>query len=133
MFTVVGPRRAGDSQLAGGTVAWSRRSLVYVGIHGCCVALDRDTGDEVWRATLGTDYMTVYWDGEALFVATRGEVTRLDPETGAALWHNKLKGLGRGLVSLASNRAPSAPMSADEAAEQKRRETEVETAAAAAG
>ena len=51
--------------------------------------------------------MTVLWDGEALLAANSGEVWRLDPETGDEIWHNRLQGLGRGLVSLASTRAPA--------------------------
>ena len=83
-----------------------RRVSVFVGIKNSVVALDDRTGEEIWRAQLGstTDYVTVLWDGEALVVANSGEVWRLDPESGQALWHNKLKGLGRGIVSLASSR-----------------------------
>jgi outer membrane protein assembly factor BamB len=84
-----------------------RQALVFVGIKGCVVALDRDSGNEVWRTQAGSDYVTVLWDGEALLAATSGEVSRLDPNSGATLWHNKLKGLGRGLVNLASTNAPT--------------------------
>jgi outer membrane protein assembly factor BamB len=83
------------------------KAFIFVGIKGCVVALDRDSGSEVWRAELGSEYVTVLWDGDGLFAATAGELTRLDPSSGAALWHNKLKGLGRGLVNLASTNAPT--------------------------
>jgi outer membrane protein assembly factor BamB len=83
-----------------------RRTFVYVGIKGCVVALDREVGIEVWRANLRTaEYVTVSWDGIALFAANSGEVWRLDPMTGAPIWHNELKGLGRGLVSVDSGAA----------------------------
>jgi outer membrane protein assembly factor BamB len=79
--------------------------LVYVGIKSSVLALDARTGDEVWRTPLrGSDFTTVLWDGEALFAANYGEVFRLDPRSGAVMWHNELKGLGRGLVSLSSAR-----------------------------
>lgn len=83
-----------------------RRTFVYVGIKGCVVALDREVGVEVWRANLrSAEYVTVSWDGSALFAANSGEVWRLDPATGSLIWHNKLKGLGRGLASVVSGAA----------------------------
>lgn len=97
--------------------------LVFVGIRNAVVALDDRTGAEVWRAELrSSDYVTVLWDGEALVAANSGEVWRLDPQRGDVLWHNELKGLGRGLVSLASSRRPAAAADAGLAAERRRRE-----------
>jgi outer membrane protein assembly factor BamB len=79
--------------------------LVYVGIRSSVVALDERSGVEVWRAKLkGSDFVTVLWDGQALFAANGGEVFRLDPQSGALIWRNELKGLGLGIVSLASSR-----------------------------
>jgi len=50
-------------------------------------------------------------------------VFRLDPATGELVWHNKMKGLGLGVVSLASTHAPERSTSPYETiAEQKRRE-----------
>jgi outer membrane protein assembly factor BamB len=106
--------------------------LTFVGIQKNVVALDRDTGSEVWRAQLHTaDYVTVLWDGEALLAANAGEVWRLDPASGEVMWHNELKGFGRGLVSLASSRVPGGTTHADHATEKKRRDAAA--AAAAAG
>ena len=48
------------------------------------------------------------------------------------VWHNKLKGLGRGLVTLASTRAPNALTAADMAQAKKRRDQQ-QAAAVAAG
>ena len=79
--------------------------LVYVGIRSSVVALDERSGTEVWRAKLqGSDFVTVLWDGEALLAANSGEVFRLDPQSGALIWRNEMKGLGLGVVSLASSR-----------------------------
>ena len=103
--------------------------LLYAGIKNSVVALDDRTGSVVWRAELrSSDYVTVHWDGEGLFAANSGEIWRLDPANGAVSWHNDLKGLGRGLVSLASSRRPNASGVSDGAAEKRRRD-----AAAAAG
>ena len=106
--------------------------LIYVGIKNAIVALDERSGEEVWSTKLrGSDFVTVFWDGEALLAANSGEVWRLDPNTGEEIWHNRLTGLGRGLVSLASTRAPMhAGMTATAAAVAKKRQ---EQAAAAAG
>jgi outer membrane protein assembly factor BamB len=103
--------------------------LIFSGIKNAVVALDDRTGAEVWRTELrSSDFVTVLWDGEALFAANGGEVWRLEPERGHVLWHNELKGMGRGLVSLVSSRRPNATADTGIAAEKKRRE-----AAAAAG
>jgi outer membrane protein assembly factor BamB len=85
------------------------RTLIFVGIKNSVVALDARTGDEVWRAKLRgmTDFVTVLWDGEFLVAATHGEVFGLDWRDGTITWHNKMKGLGLGFVSLASSRTPT--------------------------
>ena len=107
-------------------------NLVFVGIKHSVVALDDATGVEVWRAWLhGGDFVTVLWDGQALFAANHGEVYRLDPLTGDVMWHNELKGLGRGIVSLASVRFPHAAVGYDAALAKKKRDDDAAAAAAA--
>jgi outer membrane protein assembly factor BamB len=107
------------------------RVTLYVGIKNAVIALDEKTGMETWRAQLrGSDYVTVLWDGEALFAANSGEVWRLDPSSGAVLWHNDLKRLGRGLVSLASSRRAMDTADSSGAATKRRHDA---AAAAAAG
>ena len=57
----------------------SQTNLIFIGIHGTVLALDRATGQEVWRAKLkGSDFASV------------------------VLWQNPLKGLGVGLVTIAA-------------------------------
>ena len=108
------------------------RVTVYVGIKNCVIALDEKTGAETWRAMLrGSDYVTVLWDGEALFAANSGEIWRLDPASGAVLWHNDLKGLGRGVVSLASSRRGTDATDTSQAAAKRRHDAQA--AAGAAG
>ncbi|MGZ8413701.1 MAG: outer membrane protein assembly factor BamB family protein [Gemmatirosa sp.] len=107
--------------------------LIFIGIKNAVVALDDRTGAEVWRAELrSSDYVTVLWDGEALLAANAGEVWRLDPAHGRVLWHNELKGMGRGLVSMASSRRPSATTDTDLVAEKRRRDTAAAAASAGA-
>src|SRR5262245_12286190 len=107
--------------------------LVFVGIKDSVLALDDGTGAEVWRADLrSSDYVSVLWDGEALFAANSGEVWRLDPQTGQIIWHNELKGLGRGLVSVATSRHPNMRTDSGLAAEKKRRDAQAAASAGAA-
>ena len=79
------------------------KSLVYIGICGDVLALDRATGVEVWKRTLkGADFVNVACVDGDLFATTKGELFCLDAVTGAIRWHNKLPGLGRGLVTIAA-------------------------------
>jgi outer membrane protein assembly factor BamB len=78
------------------------RDLIFVGIYGTAVALDRATGQEVWRADLkGADFVTVVLSGGDLLAASKGRLYCLDAATGGLRWMNELKGLGFGLVSIA--------------------------------
>jgi len=76
--------------------------LLFVGIKGSVVALDRATGTQVWTTRLkGTDFVNVVLSGGDLFAACRGELFCLDQSTGFIRWRNPLKGLGYGLVTIA--------------------------------
>ena len=82
--------------------------LLFIGIYNSVLAVNARDGTERWRTKLGgTSLVAVHWDGDHLFAATKGEVFRLDPRTGAVIWHNKLRGLGTGFVTLTSSRARS--------------------------
>ena len=106
--------------------------LIYVGIKHSVVALDDRTGAEVWIANLrGSDFVTLLWDGEALIAGNQGEVWRLDPQTGAVLWHNALKGQGRGVISLASGRHATTVSDTDASAAKRRRDQAAASTAAA--
>ena len=80
-----------------------QRTLVFVGIRGCVVALDRATGETAWSAELrrGSSFVPIVVDGDRVLAASGGEVTCLDAATGALLWHNPLKGFGMGYAMLA--------------------------------
>lgn len=83
--------------------------LVYVGMHGHVLALDRATGTERWRTRLKrSGFVHVTGGAERLLAACAGEVFMLDPYTGTVLWQNRMKGLGTGLVSLVDPAAPGA-------------------------
>jgi len=81
----------------------SSNNLLFLGIKGTALAVDRATGQEVWRTTLkGSEYVNVVLDGGELYASSRGEIYRLDPSSGAILWRNELPGLGWGLISIGS-------------------------------
>ncbi len=76
--------------------------LLFVGIRGSVVALDRATGSQVWTTRLkGKDFVNVVLSGGALYAASRGELFCLDQSTGFIRWRNPLKGLGFGLATIA--------------------------------
>jgi outer membrane protein assembly factor BamB len=85
------------------------RDLVYIGIRGHALALDRANGREVWKTQLkGADFVNVALHGDDVLASSRGELFCLDGSSGKIRWHNKLSGLGWGLVSIAGTGAVTA-------------------------
>jgi outer membrane protein assembly factor BamB len=71
--------------------------LIFVGLNGYAIALDRDTGEIVWsNDQMKSGFVTLLLDGDRLIVSTNGYMYCLDPLTGAIRWHNPLKGYGMG-------------------------------------
>ncbi len=104
--------------------------LIFVGIKGSVVALNRATGEKVWATHLkGSDFVNVVLQEGAVLASCCGEIFCLDPLTGDALWHNPLKGFGTGLATIALEHNPESD-TPPVMAEQRRRE---EGAAAASG
>ncbi|MFN0118867.1 MAG: PQQ-binding-like beta-propeller repeat protein [Blastocatellia bacterium] len=82
-------------------MAQQQMNLLYIGIRGSVLALDRGTGDIVWTSALkGNDFVNITLDGGQLLATTKGEIFCLDPVTGHTLWNNPLKGYGYGLVTI---------------------------------
>lgn len=85
--------------------------LIFVGLNGYALALDRDTGEIVWsNSEMHSGYVALLLDGDRLIVSTNGYMYCLDPLTGRIRWHNPLSGYMTGAPSLASVRGknPSA-------------------------
>jgi outer membrane protein assembly factor BamB len=102
-------------------------SHVYIGIQGQVLALDRATGEEVWRTELkGSNFVNVVLLDRELLASTRGELFALDPATGEIRWRNKLKGLGTGILTIAVPGGGQAVLG-----EQRRREDAAAAAASA--
>ena len=65
--------------------------LVFIGIKGSVVALNRATGQQVWATHLrGADFVNVVLQDGAVLASCHGEVFSLDPLTGIGMWHNPL-------------------------------------------
>src|SRR5437867_3745212 len=80
--------------------------LVFVGIKGSVIALNRASGEQIWAQRLGsTSFVNVVMEDEGIFATTNGEIYCLDPVTGDVRWHNKLKGYGTGLVTIATSQS----------------------------
>lgn len=95
-----------------------RNNVLYIGVKGMALALDRATGAEVWRTELkGADFVNVVLVDGDLYASSRGELFCLDSATGKVRWHNPLKGLGLGLISIATSDGQAVLLQ-----EQRRRE-----------
>jgi outer membrane protein assembly factor BamB len=106
-------------------------TLIFLGIKGAVIALDRATGTEVWRVELkGTDFVTVVLDGDRILAASKGEVYCIDPVSCEVVWQNNLPGMGTGIVSIATANAPSNPVLGP-ALEKRRRDEQTAAATAA--
>jgi outer membrane protein assembly factor BamB len=82
---------------------------LVIGIGSHVVAIERSTGEELWRTRLRhATIVTVHVDGPHVFAGASGELFCLDRASGALLWHNKLRGLGVGLVAFGGNGAAEA-------------------------
>lgn len=92
--------------------------LIFVGLNGYAMALDRDTGDIVWsNSEMKSGYVTLLLDGDRLIASTNGYIYCLSPLTGEILWHNPLRGYGIGApTALVSVRGQSSQTIIEQAA-----------------
>lgn len=78
-----------------------KRQVLFIGAQGHVLALDAETGGELWRSKLkGSGTVLLLRDKEQIYASVSGELWCLDVANGAVRWHNKLKGLGLGIVSM---------------------------------
>jgi outer membrane protein assembly factor BamB len=92
--------------------------LIFVGLNGYALALDRDTGEIVWsNDQMKSGYVTLLLDGDRLIASTNGYIFCLDPLTGEIRWNNPLKGYGMGApTALLSVRGQSSELVIQQAA-----------------
>jgi len=105
--------------------------LVIIGIKGTVLALDRQSGCEIWRAKLkGGDFTNLTFDGDRIYAATGGELFCLEAASGHVLWNNPLKGLGFGIVAIAASAAAGQSIVNTSAVAAQKRAQDEEAAAA---
>jgi outer membrane protein assembly factor BamB len=98
--------------------------LVFIGIKGSVVALNRATGQQAWATHLkGSGFVNVVLQNGAVLASCSGEIFCLDSLTGNGMWHNPLQGFGRGLATIATEQNPGAS-NALVLAEKRRRDEE---------
>jgi outer membrane protein assembly factor BamB len=106
--------------------------LIFVGIKGTVIALNRQTGEQVWATHLkGSDFVNVVVEDGTVLASCHGEIFCLDPQTGQGRWQNPLKGFGTGLATIAVGDAPG-HQNAATLGEKRRRDEEAASAAATA-
>ncbi|MBE7490678.1 MAG: PQQ-binding-like beta-propeller repeat protein [Planctomycetes bacterium] len=88
-------------------------------LNGNVVRVDPLTGQVLWvtRQPKGIHarFATIVIDGDMVLVGANGHIFALDIEDGRVLWLNELKGMGYGLVTVATA-GPQAPGQATAAA-----------------
>jgi outer membrane protein assembly factor BamB len=94
--------------------------LIFVGLNGYALALDRDSGEMVWSNNqMRSGYVTLLLDGDRLIASTNGYMYCLEPLTGQIRWHNPLKGYGMGApTALTSVRGQSSASLIQQAADE---------------
>lgn len=104
----------------------SIHQLIFIGLNGYAVALDRDTGAIVWsNDKLKGGYVSLLLDGDRLIVSTNGYMYCLNPLTGAILWNNPLSGYGMGTpTAITSVRGQSALTQMQQAVEEITRQSQ---------
>jgi outer membrane protein assembly factor BamB len=109
--------------------------LIFVGIKGTAIALERTTGKQVWATHLkGSNFVNVLLQGEQVLATTSGEVFCLNALNGDPLWNNPLTGFGLGLATISTAFASpnaSASVLAEEMNRQERQHASAAGAAAA--
>lgn len=76
--------------------------MLYLGVKGSVVALQKSSGAELWRTHLkGGSFVTLAVGEDAVFAHTAGHLFCVDKANGAVRWSNDLPGLGYGLGTIA--------------------------------
>ncbi len=91
------------------------KRVLFVGGHGFITAIDKVTGDEIWRTSLkgsGYGFVNILIEDNRIIAASGGKLYCLAPEQGELLWTNSMSGLGYGIYSLATVENPSPPSTA---------------------
>jgi outer membrane protein assembly factor BamB len=109
----------------------AKPDLIFLGIRGSVLALDKNTGGRIWETKLkGSSFVTLLTEDNRIFAGAQGEIFCLDAASGKTLWHDRLSGYGLGLMSIATRNGDSAVTAL--AAEQFRQQQEASAASSTA-
>lgn len=92
--------------------------VLFVGGHGYVTAIDKESGEEIWRTNLkgsGYGFVNLVLEKDQLFAASGGRLYALSAESGGILWMNPMPGLGYGVYTFATTSMPGgnvAPLAA---------------------
>jgi outer membrane protein assembly factor BamB len=83
--------------------------MVFVGVNGRVLALDRHSGRSIWETRLkgsilglGGGFVNLFFDRGDIFAHTNGRLFCLDSMSGRIKWENPLKWFGYEIATLAS-------------------------------
>eukprot|EP01112_Ceratiomyxa_fruticulosa_P018052 TRINITY_DN5725_c0_g1_i1.p1 TRINITY_DN5725_c0_g1~~TRINITY_DN5725_c0_g1_i1.p1 ORF type:complete len:327 (+),score=68.98 TRINITY_DN5725_c0_g1_i1:307-1287(+) len=81
--------------------------MIFVGTNGYVVALDKRTGQRIWKTFLKHEaQVSIFPDGQRLLCGNNGYLFSLSVTDGSVVWKNGLKGSGFGNIALASSDIP---------------------------
>lgn len=84
-----------------------KENLVYVAAGGVVCAIDKSTGNTVWKfkfpakRLLPDGFVNLLADADVVYAHAQGEVHCIKAATGELLWTNTLTGMGYGIASIA--------------------------------
>lgn len=96
-------------------------NLVFLGIKGSVLALDKTTGRRVWEKKLkGYSFVSLLIENDRVFAGAQGEIFCLDAVTGETLWTDGLRGYGLDVMSIATanGRSDLSALAAEHASQQ---------------
>jgi len=84
--------------------------LIFVGLNGTVLAMDRQNGRAIWEwqsPKPSRGFVSLMLDGDRIMAGLGGYLYCLDAATGKLLWQNPLTGYGLGICSFVSVRGQS--------------------------
>lgn len=78
---------------------------LFVAVGNCVLRVRKSDGSEIWRTKLqgrfSSSLVTISVEPNGLYASAKGELFRLNPDTGDIIWKNALPKLGSGPVLIA--------------------------------
>ena len=99
--------------------------VLFVGGHGFVTALDKMSGDEIWRTSLkgsGYGFVNLLLEKDHIFAASGGKMYCISADHGEVLWMNPMPKLGYGIYSFATTSQPGSSIPAAVASQQSQQQ-----------